>query len=187
MNEDTQSPRIGHTLGTDEPNHSVVGSTSRVRGNSIFYTSTTHTNSHSTKHTSDDDSSLGSGSAPTAPVSGNPRLLVNKEVDHDPIMFPQAEGSSSSRMQYILRSGQAGGGESSNAPTTVIDLERVITELRDRRQDCQILTDEVESLKQQYQSEVALFQVLLQEERDRFEVNTHDSTEGDITLHHSHH
>ena len=58
----------------------------------------------------------------------------------------------------------------SNLPQ-LINLEPILTELRERREECQRFTDEVEVLKNQLQSECSAFHQSLQEERYRFEVN----------------
>ncbi|XP_067121224.1 transmembrane and coiled-coil domains protein 2 isoform X1 [Centruroides vittatus] len=106
---------------------------------------------HSTKYTSDDDSSsITSGSGPVA-AAGN-------------FISPQHQPSA---LQAI-----ATGPESSITPTAVpvvVDVEPILQELREQREESHRLREDIESLKNHLQQQGSCFNQALQEERYRYE------------------
>ncbi|CAG2182347.1 unnamed protein product, partial [Oppiella nova] len=59
--------------------------------------------------------------------------------------------------------------ETTVTPTAMIDIEQIVIEMKDRREEVRRLSEEVESLKSHLQSECSVFHQSLQEERYRFE------------------
>ncbi|XP_067121226.1 transmembrane and coiled-coil domains protein 2 isoform X2 [Centruroides vittatus] len=104
-----------------------------------------------TKYTSDDDSSsITSGSGPVA-AAGN-------------FISPQHQPSA---LQAI-----ATGPESSITPTAVpvvVDVEPILQELREQREESHRLREDIESLKNHLQQQGSCFNQALQEERYRYE------------------
>ncbi|CAG2107138.1 unnamed protein product [Medioppia subpectinata] len=54
-------------------------------------------------------------------------------------------------------------------PTALIDMEQIVIELKERREECRRMSEDVDSLKSQLQNECSVFHQSLQEERYRFE------------------
>ena len=126
-----------------------------------------HSHSHSTKYTSDDESSSitsGSGKHP----GGTQAAALTTSVGN----------SSSSPVKHIAGNqtvptslAHASISDTHSAPNAMqIDLEPVIVELRDRREEVSRLSDEIEAVKSQLQTECTVFHQSLQDERYRFEV-----------------
>ncbi len=115
-----------------------------------------HSRSHSTKYTSDDESS--------SMTSGSGHLGPNK--------IASIGGSSSSplRKHAILQAIHLPVTETASTPA-LLDYEHIVTDLKETHEECHRLSVEVESLKNQLQNECSAFHQNLQEERYRFEVN----------------
>lgn len=116
-----------------------------------------HSHSHSTKYTSDDESS--------SMTSGSGHLGPN--------IIASIGGSSGSplRKSAILQASHIGGTETAALPTAMIDIEHIVQQLKERREECHRLTEEVDAIKGQLQNECSVFHQSLQEERYRFEVS----------------
>jgi len=113
--------------------------------------------SHSTKYTSDDESS--------SMTSGSGHLGPN--------IITSIGGSSGSplRKNAILQASHIAAVETAATPTAMIDIEHIVNQLKERRDECHRLSEEVDSLKNQLQNECLVFHQSLQDERYRFEVN----------------
>lgn len=83
-----------------------------------------------------------------------------------------ADNSSASPAKHQLTPSSTAVPSQELPPTAmqIVDLEPILAELRDRREEVTRLQDEVDSLKTQLANECALFHQSLQEERYRFEV-----------------
>lgn len=90
-------------------------------------------------------------------------------------IIPSLGGSSASpaRKHMIVQGGHIAVTETAATPTAMIDIEPLVAELRERREECQRLSEDMESLKSHFQNECTVFHQSLQEERYRFEVRKH--------------
>ncbi|XP_054156452.1 transmembrane and coiled-coil domains protein 2-like isoform X2 [Oppia nitens] len=126
--------------------------------------------SHSTKYTTDDDdsSSITSGSgrvgqqiiaAAAASLDSSSSPLRKNTVLHS------TGAHQSSHIPVVTASSE----RTAVTPTSMADFEQIVIELKERREQCRCLAEEVESMKSQLQNECSAFHQSLQEERYRFE------------------
>lgn len=156
-----------------EPGDDTITEHESVEGNSRFYShgpNYAHSHSRSSKsnkYTSDDDESSnsitsGSGKHGTGP-SGTGVAASGT-----------ANSSSLSPGRHhtpVTGTGQLGADNPPNTPNLgMIDLDPVIMELQNRRDEVNRLSDEIDGIKSQLQSECTVFHQSLQDERYRFEV-----------------
>ena len=159
--------------GNDDTQDNVTETTTTTtEGNSKFYHPSgsnfvkSQSHSHSTKYTSDDESSSITSGSGKHPGGTQVAAAVNTSVGN----------SSSSPVKHVagnqtVPTSLAHASTSDSAPNAMqIDLEPVIVELRDRREEVSRLSDEVEAVKSQLQTECTVFHQSLQDERYRFEV-----------------
>lgn len=148
---------------TEETSPSNIANTKNETGdnqNHNKYPMTqTHSQSHShstkSKYTSDDESS--------SMTSGSGHLGAR--------LMPSIGGSSSPRkINAIQTSSQLAAPDTAVTPTAHLDFENIVIEMKERREECHRLSEEVESMKNQLQNECSVFHQSLQEERYRFEV-----------------
>ena len=144
----------------DETSASNIGSTDVESGDNPNKPQMTQTHSqshsHSTKYTSDDESS--------SMTSGSGHLGAH---------LIASVGGSSSPLRKALgnTSGHIPAPDPAVTPTAIADLEQIVIELKERREECHRLSEELEALKTQLQNECSVFHQSLQEERYRFEVS----------------
>ncbi|RWS02841.1 Transmembrane and coiled-coil domains protein 2-like protein [Dinothrombium tinctorium] len=115
-----------------------------------------YTHSHSTKCTSDEESS--------SITSGSGHI-----GDAQKIGASVGSSASPAKQHFRFYGSHLLVGDPGSSSAGIIDVEPLLAELRDRKDDCQRLTEEVEAFKTQFQAECALFHQNLQDERYRFE------------------
>ena len=124
-------------------------------------------NQSSSKHSSEDDgldesgSPVMSGAGMTAPSGCNSSTSSGRNLHGHP-----GSHKGMSQVPVVLTTQ-----ETPSPAEPAVDLEPLLSELKERREETSRLQEEVDSLKSQLQSECTLFHQSLQEERFRFEVN----------------
>lgn len=150
-----------------EPSDEGAADQETCEGNSKFYHTSsanpTHSHtSHSTKYTSDDEES-------SSITSGSGKLGMGTPAGGAAASGGTSSLSPARRLTPATISHGINEGAISGL-ATVIDLEPVIAELQNRRDEVRRLSAEIESLKSQLQTDCTVFHQSLQEERYRFEV-----------------
>ncbi|CAG2107139.1 unnamed protein product [Medioppia subpectinata] len=159
-NEETVGAVSGATNADIECGDTTTGNKYGVSGGQTGgHFAHSHSHSHSTKYTSDDESSSmtsGSGHLGAHAVAGT------------------GTGGSFSplRKNTVLQASThlPPPPDTAVTPTALIDMEQIVIELKERREECRRMSEDVDSLKSQLQNECSVFHQSLQEERYRFEV-----------------